>query len=114
MSRRRSPAERPTRTANSPGGQIQARALSSYRANARAGTASLTSVVPPGSAVAAAKAASVRTGRPAWAASGSTYAWTTSRPARGPVLRSVTVKPTSPCGVTRCESAAADRYSHVV
>ena len=53
------------RTANSPGGQTQARAASSYRANARPGTTSLTSALSPGPAVAAAKAASVRTGRPA-------------------------------------------------
>jgi hypothetical protein len=33
------------RTENSPGGQIQVRAVSSNRANARAGTVSLTSAI---------------------------------------------------------------------
>jgi 2-oxoacid dehydrogenases acyltransferase (catalytic domain) len=69
---RRSADERPTRTENSPGGQTQARASSSKRAKARPGTASLTSALWPGPAVAAAKAASARTGRPASGRSGST------------------------------------------
>jgi hypothetical protein len=70
--RRRSADERPTRTMNSPAGRTQEPAASSYRANARAGTVSLTSAAWPGSAVAAAKAARVRTGRPASALTGST------------------------------------------
>jgi hypothetical protein len=60
------------RTANSPGGQTQARTVSSKRANARAGTVSLTSAVSPGSAITAAKAARARTGRPASGMTGST------------------------------------------
>ena len=70
--RRRSADERPTRTAYSPGGQTQSRAVSSYRAKARAGTVSPTSAVWPGSAVAPAKAARVRNGRPGSAVAGST------------------------------------------
>jgi len=70
----------------------------------------------PGAAVTAVNAASVRSGRPGSAAGGSTYAWTTSRPVRRPVLRSTTVTPRVPSsdGARAGASAAADSYAHVV
>jgi hypothetical protein len=75
---------------------------------------SLASATAPGSVVTAAKAASVRSGRPGSAAEGSRYAWTTSRPVRGPVLRTTTVRLRPASGAIISVSAAADTYAHVV